>query len=72
MRKRGYHSDVILNAIDYRGKTLGSWQAWCDADLFEIWSCYALEGYMIYPEHNEEYLQECIDNLKGKGINIEP
>ena len=22
----------------------------------------------IYPEHNKEYLQECLDNLKNKGI----
>lgn len=24
----------------------------------------------IYPEHNNKYLQECIDNLKNKGIEI--
>lgn len=72
MRKRGYHPDEIWNDIDYRGKTLGTQKDWCDADLFEIWYCHALDGYMIYPEHNEEYLQECIDNLKSKGINIEP
>ena len=30
----------------------------------------ALEGCMIYPEHNDEYLQECLDNLKGKGIDL--
>ena len=24
----------------------------------------------IYPEHNEEYLQECIENLKEKGVEI--
>ena len=24
----------------------------------------------VYPEHNESYLQECIDNLAGKGIKI--
>lgn len=27
-------------------------------------------GMMIYPEHNDAYLQECIDNLKGKGIDL--
>jgi uncharacterized protein (TIGR02328 family) len=25
----------------------------------------------IYPEHDEAYYQECIDNLAGKGITIE-
>jgi uncharacterized protein (TIGR02328 family) len=24
----------------------------------------------IYPEHNDAYLQECIDNLKAKGVEI--
>lgn len=24
----------------------------------------------IYPEHNDEYLQECLDNLRSKGIEI--
>ena len=70
MRERGYHPDEIWNDIDYRGKTLGTQKDWCDADLFEVWYCRALDGYMIYPEHNEEYLQECLENLKGKGINL--
>lgn len=26
-------------------------------------------GAIIYPEHNDEYLKECIDNLKVKGID---
>lgn len=26
----------------------------------------------IYPEHNDEYLQECLDNLRSKGIEISP
>ena len=27
-------------------------------------------GLMIYKEHNNEYLQECLFNLKNKGIEI--
>jgi len=27
-------------------------------------------GDTIYPEHNQEYITECINNLKDKGINI--
>jgi uncharacterized protein (TIGR02328 family) len=30
----------------------------------------ALDGGMIYPEHNKEYLQECLENLQSKGIDI--
>lgn len=70
MRERGYHPDEIWNDIDYRGKTLGTQKDWCDADLIKIWYCDALDGHMIYPEHNEEYLQECLDNLKGKGVDL--
>jgi uncharacterized protein (TIGR02328 family) len=25
---------------------------------------------MIYDEHNDEYLKECIDNLRGKGVDV--
>ena len=27
-------------------------------------------GFVIYPEHNDEYLQNCIENLKEKGVII--
>ena len=30
----------------------------------------ATRGTMIYKEHNDEYLKECLDNLKNKGIII--
>lgn len=70
MRKRDYYPNEIWDDIDYRGKTLGTQKDWCDADLVEVWYCHALNGHMIYPEHNEEYLQECLDNLKGKGIDL--
>ena len=30
----------------------------------------AMNSEMIYPEHNDTYLQECLDNLKEKGIEI--
>lgn len=26
---------------------------------------------LVYPEHNDEYLKECLDNLAGKGIVLE-
>ena len=29
----------------------------------------ATEVY-IYPEHNDAYLEECLQNLEAKGINI--
>ena len=71
MRERGYHPDEIWNNINYRGKTIGTQKDWCDIDLVKTWYDQALTGNIIYPEHNEEYLQECLNNLKNKGINIE-
>ena len=38
--------------------------------MLELLDAAENHNYMIYPEHNDEYLQECIDNLKGKGIEI--
>lgn len=47
--------------ITYRGKSVDS-----DSSLSR---CYSSD-YTNYPEHNEEYLQECIENLHNKGVVI--
>lgn len=45
-----------------------------DIDIIEAQNIYmeSLTGKQItiYPEHNDEYLQECLDNLRSKGIEI--
>lgn len=70
MRKRGYNPDRTWYQRDWRGNTLGEQKGWCDYnECMRYWEN-ALEGCMIYPEHNSNYLQECIDNLKGKGIDL--
>jgi hypothetical protein len=70
MRRRGYKPDSNWYKYNWRGSTLGE-QEWCDRnDCFRLWEN-AQEGAMIYPEHNDEYFRECLDNLKGKGIEIE-
>ena len=72
MERRGYHPDQTWRNTNYRGSTLGYSNDSC-------WNCgttitdflMAIEaGAIIYPEHNDEYLQECINNLKEKGIEI--
>ena len=68
MERRGYHPDPIWRNINYRGKTLGETSNWCDKALVDTW--YNYNGN-IYDEHNDEYLQECIDNLSSKGIVID-
>lgn len=69
MERRGYKPDKIWDNPAYRGKVLGFQENWCDEDMVDIW--YNLpQDHLIYPEHNDEYLKECIDNLKSKGITI--
>lgn len=71
MRRRGYKPDPTWNHPEYRGSTLGYVSAWADADMVDDQYIYAThKDGIIYPEHNDAYLQECIENLKGKGIEI--
>lgn len=72
MKKRGYKPDETWYDPDYRGSTLGRQTFWCQQDvLIGLVHAGMNCDYIIYPEHNDEYLQECLDNLKGKGICID-
>ena len=64
MERRGYNPDQTWRNASYRGKALGY-------DKEFIGDCYAYTRFPVYEEHNDEYLQECIENLKNKGIKIE-
>lgn len=66
MSKRGYRVDKIWYNWNYRGKRVGFC---CPHDVCEAIDRY-FSGCIIYPEHNDEYLQECLDNLRSKGIEI--
>ena len=70
MKNRGYHPDPIWNNRNWRGKILQEQDSWYDMMKCVWFFEDAMNGEMIYPEHNDEYLQECIENLKGKGIEI--
>lgn len=71
MIKRGYNPDKTWYNRNWRGKTLGEQDNWCDRnECLRLWENAREEGLMIYSEHNDEYLKECIENLKGKGIDI--
>ena len=53
---------------------LHPWQrgGWADADFVDDQYCYAThKGGVIYPEHNDEYLRECIVLLKEKNAPID-
>ncbi|EQC73918.1 hypothetical protein HSISS3_2105 [Streptococcus sp. HSISS3] len=60
MTKRGYRVSPEWFEKEYRGKQLPAYDRLEEENLPPI----------IYPEHNAIYLQECLDNLKQKGIII--
>lgn len=60
MEKRGYNVSVEWKYKNYRGKTAEKYD-----DLKE-----EIIDSPIYKEHNNEYLVDCLENLRGKGIHI--
>lgn len=70
MVARGYKPDTTWYNPNWRGSTLGEEPGWANWSSVESLLSKAGAKMTIYPEHNNEYLQECIDNLKSKGIEI--
>ena len=71
MIKRGYRPDPIWRNENWRGNTLKEQPNWCNHNsILAVYDAAMIDGSCIFPEHNEEYLQECLDNLTAKGINI--
>ena len=71
MEKRGYHPDPIWRNANWRGARLGEQIDWANDDtvsnhLFNVRD----DNYLLYLEHNNSYLEECLENLRGKGIEI--
>lgn len=61
MIKRGFKVDPLWQSFRYRGK-------YCAGYVTPYYG--PLMDYPIYPEHNDSYLTECIENLKNKGIAV--
>ena len=61
MEKRGYRVSIEWRDKNYRGQKAESY-----SNLEEI-----NISTPIYKEHNDEYLQECIENLATKGIKLD-
>lgn len=73
MEKRGYHPDPIWRQTNWRGSVLKETEDidWnCGPMLVDYLMTIDAVGCMIYPEHNDKYLKECIDNLRSKGIDV--
>lgn len=73
MKNRGYKPDEVWVDPYYRGKALGYDQEFASVTGTKLEYGFAITeetNYIIYPEHDEDYLEECVDNLKAKGIEI--
>ena len=61
MESRGYAVDYLWAFRGYRGKSFGK-----QVLKERIPKC----ERMVYPEHDDDYLKECLDNLATKGIAL--
>lgn len=70
MLRRGYRFAIEWGCSDYRGKRIGdehsSFTSWNYKDIE-----YLKSHLEIFPEHNAEYLNECIANLERKHVRID-
>ena len=70
MKRRGYKPDETWYNVNWRGKIIGEDKEWTNQESVDIVVKDAQNGKHIYPEHNDEYLKECLENLKEKGIDL--
>lgn len=73
MARRRYKYDEKWRVYCYRGKSVGydySEFTWMMGGLPSGMAKNGIGSLPIYPEHDEKYLKECIENLKAKGVNI--
>ena len=61
MERRGYKVSPEWKDKDYRGKQAEEYR-----DLLE-----EVIDYPIYKEHDDDYLAECLENLRAKGIELD-
>ena len=63
---RGYKPNIklIINQLNKRHDIRDSERLYKSGEIFSF------RG-KIYPEHNKQYYQECIENLKKKGIELD-
>lgn len=68
MIHRGYNVDSKWLDKEFRGKTRGYDNSEFTQNVNQL--IIKPTNYIIYPEHNYEYLIECLNNLINKGIDI--
>ena len=65
MQRRGYKVNKLWLDYSWRGKQIGyDWSEEFTRQTYQnVWKA--------YPEHDEKYIQECIENLARKGVVID-
>lgn len=72
MERRGYHPDRTWDDPCWRGSVLKLDTGFADPDFVDDQYCYAThKGGIVYPEHNDAYLRECIELLRSKGAECD-
>ena len=68
MQRRGFNIDGCWLDPSYRGKSALKFEP----DYGKIQRLQENKNKVpfVYPEHNDEYLAECLANLRSKGINL--
>lgn len=66
MLRRGYHPDLTWMQVLYQGKELPMRDKE-EVDVNAINAKLAATEVYIYPEHDDKYLEECLQNLESKG-----
>lgn len=64
MERRGYKPDQQWYSPEYRGKNSAPWPSILMDELE------AIVEASIYPEHDDAYREECLANLRKKGVEI--
>lgn len=60
MFRRGYRVTEEWLHTNYRGKSIDT----------VVGGIIELVDYKVYAEHDDNYLRECVENLRGKGIEV--
>ena len=75
MEKRGYSAAPEWNDLSYRGKKCEPLAGYDYAEqvvaLLKRVQEATVGCAMLYPEHDDRYLHECLDNLAAKGVKLE-
>ncbi|HWQ42101.1 MAG TPA: TIGR02328 family protein [Desulfosporosinus sp.] len=66
MERRGYKPAQQWSYPEYRGKNCMPWSCFLPSEN------YLSSEALIYPEHDEAYREECLENLRQKGVEISP